>query len=193
MIWIPEHAIELLQIEADRCFPSETGGMLVGYRSSHSYVITQVIGPGPAAVHTRTRFEPDAGWQFGQLDQAFAQSAGFHRYLGDWHTHPDAAAQLSFLDRRTLARISAGPKTGERHPLMLIGGGSPKQWHWIGHVHVGTFARLWARTRQAEFRLFSAELAASGSRLRADNVMSLAKSTLADSRSGGIAALLEEI
>lgn len=40
--------------------PWETGGMLMGYVADNGdYVVTQLIGPGPNAKHSRYRFLPD--------------------------------------------------------------------------------------------------------------------------------------
>lgn len=151
-MWIPDEALRRLEQEAARARPLETGGVLVGYRADNSYVITDVIGPGPGALHRRERFVPDSTWQFEQLDLAFAASPSTRRYVGDWHTHPESPAQLSWIDRRTLARIARGKATGERNPLMMIGSGlgGANGWSWIAHVHVRTVGRLWSSTTEAE-------------------------------------------
>jgi integrative and conjugative element protein (TIGR02256 family) len=128
--------------------------MLIGYRAGVNYVITELIGPGPSATHGKDRFVPDAAWQFERLEDEFAASRGVHRYLGDWHTHPEGPAALSLLDRRTLARIARGSATGEPHPLMLVGSGLGGAWTWRVHIHIGAVAALWARTCDGELRLY---------------------------------------
>lgn len=157
-VWIASAAAAALDAQASAAYPLETGGMLVGYRNGSSYVVMRVIGPGPQALHSRTRFEPDHDWQSAQLDLHYSQSRGVHRYLGDWHTHPDSVGELSWLDRRTLARIAAGPRTGEENPLMIVGGGKPRSWSWLAHAFVGRRLRLWPATTRAALWIFGEEV-----------------------------------
>lgn len=158
VVWIASAAAAALDAQASAAYPLETGGMLVGYRNGSSYVVMRVIGPGAQALHSRTRFEPDHDWQSAQLDIHYSQSRGGHRYLGDWHTHPDGVGDLSWLDRRTLARIAAGERTGEEKPLMVVGGGTPGKWAWLAHAYTRRRVRLWAVTVRATVRIFDDEV-----------------------------------
>src|SRR3546814_16291233 len=95
--------------EADRKFPLETGGILVGYFAENGDpVVCAALGPGPHAIHWRKRFTPDHACQCTQLDDIYDQSSGSNTYLGDWHTHPHGVPQLSWLDRRTQLRRASG-------------------------------------------------------------------------------------
>src|SRR3546814_378391 len=138
ILWISNVALGAMVAEADRKFPLETGGILVGYFAENGDpVVCAAIGPGPHAIHWRKRFTPDHAWQCTQLDEIYEQSSGSNTYLGDWHTHPNGVPQMSWLDRRTLNSIAKHPQTGITNPVMLIGGGMPKQWQWVGHQHQG--------------------------------------------------------
>lgn len=133
-LWIEAQALCELNAEACRAFPQETGGVLVGYvADGQQPVVVAVIGPGPAAVHQRNRFQPDHQWQCEQLDDLYERSSGRLVYLGDWHTHPDGSPQMSWLDRRTIRAIARHSPAQCAQPLMLIGGGSPEHWLWWGH------------------------------------------------------------
>jgi len=137
-LWISEQALQDLAKEADRAYPLETGGVLIGYFAENGEpVVFSIVGPGPNAVHRRQRFMPDHDWQCLQLDEAFEQSSGKLVYVGDWHTHPDGSPRMSWLDHRTLRVIARHSQAQVPHPLMLIGGGNPKKWVWAGHLFRG--------------------------------------------------------
>ncbi|NMG42633.1 hypothetical protein GPA22_02650 [Aromatoleum toluvorans] len=137
-LWISDTAFQEMITEADRAYPLETGGVLVGYFAENGEpVVFVAVGPGPSAMHRRHRFKPDHAWQCRQLDIIFDRSSGLFAYLGDWHTHPDASPRMSWLDQRTLRSIARHPQARVRCPLMLIGGGSPQQREWVCHQYKG--------------------------------------------------------
>jgi integrative and conjugative element protein (TIGR02256 family) len=155
-IWISDAAFYELIVEADRTYPLETGGVLVGYFADNGEpVIGAVVGPGPDAVHRPTRFLPDHSWQCGQLDELFARSSGALAYIGDWHTHPNGSPQMSWLDKRTLRRIAKHTPALIQKPLMLIGGGRPANWLWNGHQYCGEHLHgLIIKSSSGELRQF---------------------------------------
>jgi len=135
--WISNSAFRNLTNEADRAYPFETGGVLVGYVAvTGEPVIFEAIGPGPKAIHRRTRFNPDHAWQCEQLNALFERSSGRWTYLGDWHTHPNGSPRMSWLDHRTLHSIAIHPQAQMPRPLMLIGGGAAQSWDWEGHLYL---------------------------------------------------------
>ena len=112
--------------EADDRAPLETGGVLLGIAASADLWIEAVVGPGPAARHGATWFIPDAAFQQDRISDLYEASGRRIAYLGDWHTHPAAAAALSWRDRRTLRKISRTPSARQPEPVMLIlGHGRP--------------------------------------------------------------------
>lgn len=125
-MWWAAAALEEALREAQRAYPLETGGLLLGW-SPHpgAVVISQVIGPGPKARHHATTFTPDAAWQEEQLAQAYELAGRRLQYLGDWHTHPRGTARLSSIDRATLRRIAAHPDARAGHPVMAVLAGGP--------------------------------------------------------------------
>jgi integrative and conjugative element protein (TIGR02256 family) len=155
-IWISSTAFQDLVHEASRVYPLETGGVLIGYRAENrDIVIMEIIGPGPRAIHQRRKFTPDHSWQCNQLDAAYDHSSATFVYLGDWHTHPDGIPQMSWLDRRTHRAIARHPQAQTPHPLMLIGGCTPRGWTWLGHIYCGDrlFGAL-TESKQVDPRLF---------------------------------------
>jgi integrative and conjugative element protein (TIGR02256 family) len=127
--------------------PLETGGLLLGYRSTtREVVITQVLGAGPNAERTAARFVPDHNWQEQQLAAAYERAERRLAYLGDWHSHPRGSTRLSRLDRQTLQTISRHSAARCPVPVMaIIAGADPcqvgihqpaRRWLWGGGVEL---------------------------------------------------------
>ena len=129
LVWISAAVYYELLTEAERKYPDETGGILVGYWVHHwtEAVITSVIGPGPFAIHSSTDFTPDNDYQSRELEKLYFESGRLHSYIGDWHTHPLGDATLSVTDRKTLRRIAEYPEARASIPLMIVIGGN-SQW-----------------------------------------------------------------
>jgi integrative and conjugative element protein (TIGR02256 family) len=123
-LYLPRPLLREMVREARDHAPQETGGMLIGYRTSEladaEIVVTGLIGAGPEARRTRNRFEPDGPWQQEQLERIYAQSGRVTTYLGDWHSHPRGGTRLSAIDRATYQRVASDRKARAPHPLVLI-------------------------------------------------------------------------
>ena len=144
-IWFCREVLEVMQQWADRHFPNEVGGILVGYEAdTGDVVVREVIGPGPSAIHRTTRFLPDSKYQQLLLEQKFEHSGGINNYLGDWHTHPHGICQLSRTDKRTLARIADKKHDCTNTPIMVIlAGGVRSNWQIGAHRVVESVWRPW--------------------------------------------------
>lgn len=116
--------------EANRVFPFETGGVLMGYwvDPGGEVVITHATGPGPRAVHGLYSFNPDADYQEEEIARHYEASGRLHSYLGDWHTHPRESAYLSRRDRRTLRKIATCPEARAPIPIMAVLGAGKPEW-----------------------------------------------------------------
>lgn len=130
IVWLAASALSAMKAEARRQYPLETGGLLLGYwaRPYDEVVITDVIGPGPHAVHEPRRFVPDASYQEEVLAQRYLDAPQLYTYLGDWHSHPHAGIRLSPRDRRTLQEIAHHAAAHAPVPLMAILGGRNVSW-----------------------------------------------------------------
>lgn len=97
-------------VEAKRTFPLETGGAFMGAQvPDGSFLITHWIPPGPNADHRRYSFQPNAEWQWAEMERLYNLHHGQLAYLGDWHSHPKARhGQLSRTDRRAVREILSG-------------------------------------------------------------------------------------
>lgn len=117
--------------EAERCYPCESGGVLLGYiDAGHTkrIEVLKQVGPGPDARHETHRFEPDGEWQARRIAAAYEGSGRIVTYLGDWHSHPRGGRKPSDLDRSTAAKIAESPAARAPHPLILILHGGPTDW-----------------------------------------------------------------
>jgi integrative and conjugative element protein (TIGR02256 family) len=132
--------------QASKHAPLETGGILLGYLSDEGSrreaVVQQIIGPGPAALHGRSRFIPDGPWQREKLAEVFTKSRGLITYLGDWHSHPDGTGTPSRLDQTTARKISRRRRARAARPLMaIVYPGSVRDWEITVHCYDGTALR----------------------------------------------------
>lgn len=127
--WVASSVLAAINKLAIEKFPLETGGLLMGYIAANGdYVISDVIGPGPNAIHREQSFIPDNKYQQANLEDKFLSSRGKITYLGDWHTHPKGVPFLSRTDKETLRQIALTPTSRIAHPLMLVMAISNENW-----------------------------------------------------------------
>lgn len=142
-----------MQAEADLHYPLETGGIMLGWENG-DIVVSNIIGPGPRAVHRRASFDPDTEWQDHQLAEKYEASGRTLVYLGDWHTHPGGAPTPSRRDRKTLATIAGYPAARCAAPIMVIlGQGDDGLWTPASHRLVPRRSRLCPAYLSVETRL----------------------------------------
>lgn len=128
-LWFGNAAWADMIAEADRSFPLETGGILMGYWNEDQVVVTLALGPGPDAQHFGTRFKPDHAYQQHEIDKIYRSSNGAETYLGDWHTHPNANEGVpSWTDKATARRIAKTAQARAPRPVTLILFGEPQDW-----------------------------------------------------------------
>lgn len=156
--WIGETLLADMQFEADRTFPRETGGVLMGFWAplGKEVVVTSLIGPGPNAVHESDSFLPDAPYQEREIARVYRESGHIHTYLGDWHSHPRSTARLSRKDIGTLKRIRAWKDARIEIPIMgVLAGGEPWQLSvWALRRVRGAFNFRSARLEAVSIRVY---------------------------------------
>jgi integrative and conjugative element protein (TIGR02256 family) len=121
-LWISRPAYEAMVNGASRAFPSETGGVLLGYADSADMdlLVEQAVGPGPGAEHRRRSFVPDHAYHELEVARYYEESGRRWSYLGDWHSHPMGPCDLSEADHRTLGRIARAAAARAPRPIMLL-------------------------------------------------------------------------
>ena len=110
----------------------ETGGTLYGEcdDATMSIAVDIALGPTTDSVQKPTRFVRGVD---GTAEQSRAVEQGSpHRrtaYLGDWHTHPNAAPRLSAVDKDT-----AKTQARDGASLVVVCGGTPDAPQWGAQV-----------------------------------------------------------
>lgn len=118
----------ILEIESSNKFPRETGGVLIGHQTTDAILVTYATGPGPNAIHGRSRFRRDGTFTQGEVDRLFAESEGREDYEGEWHSHP-ASIGPSPKDRASMEWISRNPEYVRPEPLLVIAQRT-RWWGW---------------------------------------------------------------
>lgn len=121
-VWCSSDVLRDIRDLAMEKAPLETGGCFAGYYDSDSndVVITDVIGPGPRAVHMRMRFVADRKFHDEMLEELWQRSNRITRYVGDWHTHPGGGSGLSFTDRAFMKHALHSRRAYLRYSLVAI-------------------------------------------------------------------------
>lgn len=133
LAWVAQSVFQTMSDLAKLYQPRETGGCLLGYwvKPLGEVVVSDIVGPGPKAYHSRNRFVPDNEWQTAEIGGIYVNSGYLVSYLGDWHSHPGyASASLSWRDRITLRRIATHPPARAPHPIMGIIAKDDESWFW---------------------------------------------------------------
>lgn len=126
VVWLKESAYNTILVETIKQMPFETGGVLIGYWGNEwEAVVTEVIGPGPKAIHKKYSFVPDHKYHEREIREAYVKTGRTETYLGDWHTHPKTNAYLSNQDKSTIYKIADYKEARLEKPLMMILGTQP--------------------------------------------------------------------
>jgi integrative and conjugative element protein (TIGR02256 family) len=117
---IPATVEELMRDEAERSRPNETGGVLVGFeKDSGDLVVTAAVGPGPNALHSRSRFRRDGDYSQTEVDRLHHVTSGRDDYIGEWHSHPESGGP-SAMDYRSMSWIGANASYARPAPVLVI-------------------------------------------------------------------------
>ena len=117
VLWLTSDALNSISETMRAADPTlETGGALFGI-DGEAYV-AHATGPGPNAVHERSRFTRDLRFTTEIAAKLWAQDRS--QWVGEWHSHPRGPAQPSDLDLATYGRHLADPALRFRQFLALI-------------------------------------------------------------------------
>jgi integrative and conjugative element protein (TIGR02256 family) len=151
-LWLARDALDAMVAEARRTEPLESGGVLLGWRGERDeeIAVVGVLGPGPRALHRRSRFSPDTGWQRREIARVYEASGRTVSYLGDWHSHPGGGETPSRRDQRTARRIARARSARVKRPVMLILSGAGERWRAVPYDYLdGRLERMRLRATAA--------------------------------------------
>ncbi len=105
-----------IQLQAEREYPNENGGMLAGRYSTdrHTVYIEKVIVPMEKTTGRTTFTRNTKG-----MEKVWEQLANDGlRYVGEWHSHPNCSTQYSSTDLSAMVDIEK--EVSIENPLLLI-------------------------------------------------------------------------
>lgn len=117
---LPDAMLDAMRAECERGLPNETGGVLVGHMDGAGCtVIAGVVGPGPRAYRTPSRFRRDGEYAQREVDRMHTESEGRDDYVGEWHSHP-ASVGPSSVDRGSMDWIGGNARYQRDEPVLII-------------------------------------------------------------------------
>lgn len=102
-MFIKTTAYKQIGKEVRRFSNLETGGIIMGYATRNSVIITKATGSGPHAVHTSKSLKLDNSFCLSKALRYRKQNNKL-KYLGDWHSHPSNILKPSKRDIVTFLR-----------------------------------------------------------------------------------------
>jgi len=109
MVRLSHKAYSTIQAQTATALPNETGGLLVGfihYKRKIIY-ITRALRPPPDSAGFPYAFKLGVQDVPEQLQEIYQRTGGVISYVGEWHSHPNGADQLSPIDLAAAKQISA--------------------------------------------------------------------------------------
>jgi integrative and conjugative element protein (TIGR02256 family) len=103
-------------------YPKECGGIFVGKIINDNEALIEKMMVPRKFYSTRVFFLRVTGFLNKWLERVFNQSQGELYYLGEWHSHPDAAPIPSWKDLDSMEKIAKNPDKRIQTPLLLIVG-----------------------------------------------------------------------
>lgn len=126
-VMLSGEAYEKMIFFSHKANPCETGGILVGNYSSDQTTasITQITSPPKESKHHKFSFYRSSTGLMQFLNSMWNQG---QYYLGEWHYHPNSPPIPSNTDLRQMSTLSKNNKLKCPEPILIIIGGSIKEW-----------------------------------------------------------------
>lgn len=119
----------------------EAGGQLFAAVSRFELYLSEVTGPRATDERTRRTYKPDRHTEQAEIIEHHRRGL---QYIGDWHTHPEAAPHPSGTDYESMADCFR--KSGHSlnaFLLLIVGNASlPRSLHISLHDQRGVIAEL---------------------------------------------------
>lgn len=107
-----------------KCYPNETGGILIGSynRSRDCAIIENISGPPKDSKHKKSWFKRGIHGLQKKLEKYWKINKF---YLGEWHFHPNGEPFPSDPDTIQLKKIAESNNNSCSEPILIIIGGNP--------------------------------------------------------------------
>lgn len=113
-----ENIIEYLQNNKNS---AEAGGVIIGREniSNSNLIIEFVTVPMPGDVRTRNRFYRKDKKHVQFFEELYEKNSEIYAYIGEWHTHPEAIPNYSFIDTKNWKKIGkSAPKNSKQYHII---------------------------------------------------------------------------
>lgn len=119
-ISIEQHLLEKIVDFGRDQFPNEFGGVLVGYYSDNKRNVHIIDNLLPTdSISTKTSFKRGVGGLKDALVEYYNQTPSLV-YVGEWHTHPNAAPVPSWTDCNAMREIVDASNVFIDNPIMVV-------------------------------------------------------------------------
>lgn len=133
-VLLPDDVFDQIQRKVAKYYPSECGGIFVGrITKDGAACIEQMVMP--------EKFKSNPIWFLRVADflnkfllQIFKSNNGEVIYLGEWHSHPNAAPIPSVTDFQSMLRISSNCNVRIETPILLIVGYNGREYNEIFYL-----------------------------------------------------------
>lgn len=89
---------------------NESGGLLLGFRKGTAIEVTAITFPQARDKASPTLFRRSTVGHKAKALKAWKESGETTDWVGEWHTHPNGAANPSFIDRMSWRKITQHTK-----------------------------------------------------------------------------------
>lgn len=115
-------------------FSFEAGGILIGKenKSNNNLIINYVTMPMPKDIQRYKRFFRIDKGHIEVFNDLFNESSGTLRYIGEWHTHPEAIPNFSNIDFDNWGKINDKSPNVINHYHIIIGYEAMRIWIFYG-------------------------------------------------------------
>jgi integrative and conjugative element protein (TIGR02256 family) len=118
-IYISNETLAKIKFELLKHYPKEFGGVFVGFKKVGLTVIEDILIPDDFE-NGKTVFVRHPGTLNDRLESIFKETNGKTTYIGEWHSHPNAAATPSSTDEKAMKEIAENIKIGNLNPVLMI-------------------------------------------------------------------------
>ncbi len=112
------------------CLSKEAGGILIGKEnmSNENLIINNITVPMKNDKRKYNRFFRNDEGHIAIFNELYKTSNKTVRYVGEWHTHPEAIPHCSSLDSNTWEKISVNSSTKYDFYYIIIGYKAIRVW-----------------------------------------------------------------
>lgn len=111
-------------------FSKEAGGILIGKenKSNENIIINHITVPMPRDERKHNRFIRKDKRHIELFENLYKKSDETLRYIGEWHTHPEAIPNFSCIDLKNWKKISKDSKGDVKFYHIIVGYEAIRMW-----------------------------------------------------------------